>query len=159
MYKIIGSDGKQYGPLTVEQIKQWIAERRVERQTPVFVSGAADWTFLGLLPEFAGNFGPQTPPVITPSLSARTNGFATAGLVFGILSITCCCGFPFSLLGIIFSLIALSQISSHPGLYVGRAQAVAGLILSVASIGLGLLLGLWSLLVGHTNIVWNNGQF
>ena len=33
MYKIVGSDGKQYGPLSMERLNQWIVEaRRVERR-------------------------------------------------------------------------------------------------------------------------------
>ena len=56
IYKIIGEDGKEYGPATVGQIRQWIAEGRVERQTPIFVDGAKDWNFVGLLPEFTGCF-------------------------------------------------------------------------------------------------------
>jgi hypothetical protein len=159
MYKIVGSDGKQYGPLSAELLKQWIAERRVERQTPVFVDGATDWTFLGLLPEFASNFAPLTPPPFAPSNPVRTNGFATTGLVCGILSIACCCGFPFSLLGIIFSLVALSQINRNPGLYEGRAQAIAGLVLSIISLAGGLFLFCWSLLFGHLNVVSHTAQF
>jgi len=26
MYKIIGADGKQYGPISIEQMRQWIAD-------------------------------------------------------------------------------------------------------------------------------------
>lgn len=161
MYKIVGSDGKQYGPLSTEIVKQWIAERRVERQTPVFVDGATEWTFLGLLPEFAGNFAPQTPPPLAPTTPARTNGFATSGLVCGILSIVCCCccGIPFSLLGIVFSLMALSQINRNPALYEGRGQAITGLVLSIISMAGGLFSFLWSLLFGHTNIMLHSGQF
>lgn len=159
MYRIIGTDGKQYGPLSAEVLKQWIAERRVERQTPVLVDGAAGWTVLGLLPEFAGTFAPQTPPVMAPHPPVRTNGFATAGLICGILSIVCCCGCPFSVLGIVFSLIGLSQINRDPVHYEGRAQAIAGLILSVASVGLGIILFCWSLLTGHTDIQFNTRQF
>lgn len=161
MYKIVGSDGKQYGPLSTEVLKQWITERRVERRTPVFVDGATEWTFLGLLPEFAGHFAPQTPPPLAPSSVVRTNGFATTGLICGILSIVCCCccGIPFSLLGIVFSLIALSQISRNPALYEGRAQAITGLVLSIISMAGGVFSSIWSLLSGHTNIMLHTGQF
>ena len=31
MYKIIGQDGKEYGPITAEQLRQWISENRVEQ--------------------------------------------------------------------------------------------------------------------------------
>jgi hypothetical protein len=166
MYKIVGSDGKQYGSLTTEVVKQWIAERRVERRTPVFVDGASEWTFLGLLPEFAGHFAsqtppPQTPPPLTASSPARSSGFATTGLVCGLLSIVCCCccGIPFSLLGVVFSLMALSQINRNPDLYEGRAQAVTGLVLSIISMAGGLFSFVWSLLFGHTNIMLHTGQF
>jgi hypothetical protein len=48
IYKIIGEDGKEYGPVTGAQLRQWIAEGRVESRTPVFVTGAKDWNFVGL---------------------------------------------------------------------------------------------------------------
>src|SRR5271170_4467062 len=159
MYKIIGQDGKEYGPITAEQLRQWIAENRVERQTPVFADGAKNWTFIGLLPEFAAHFAGGTPPTITPlrpgastaGQMPKTNGFATAGLIFGILSVTfvCCCGgFPFNILGLIFSIIALVQISEHPELHEGRVLAIAGLILSAVSI----LIFLVELALGHAHI-------
>ncbi len=39
MYKIIGGDGKEYGPVTVEQIQQWIAQGRANGQTKVQKEG------------------------------------------------------------------------------------------------------------------------
>jgi hypothetical protein len=59
MYKILGSDGHEYGPLSTDKIKQWIAEERVEKKTPVLPDGATDWVFLSSLPEFAGAFASQ----------------------------------------------------------------------------------------------------
>jgi hypothetical protein len=56
MYKILGSDGSEYGPVSAEKIKQWIKENRVEQKTPVMPDGGKDWVFLGSLPEFAGHF-------------------------------------------------------------------------------------------------------
>ena len=56
MYKILGSDGNEYGPLSTEKIKQWISEERVEKKTPVLPDGAADWVFLSSLPEFSEAF-------------------------------------------------------------------------------------------------------
>src|SRR5277367_3144554 len=110
IYKIIGEDGKEYGPATGEQIRQWVAEGRVERRTPIFVDGAKDWNFVGLLPEFTNCFAaPGTPPAIAPVNHPRkTNGFATTGLICGILSMPfcwCCGGFPFNVLGLIFSIV------------------------------------------------------
>jgi hypothetical protein len=169
IYKIIGEDGQEYGPATGEQIRQWIAEGRVEHRTPVFVDGAKDWNFVGLLPEFAGCFAASgTPPTITPpppgisaaGRMAKTNAYAQAGMIFGILSLTCCCcGFPFGILGLIFSLIGLSQINANPQLHEGRGMAIAGLILSILSLLLGAGSMLFNLATSHPHIMWNVGRF
>jgi hypothetical protein len=161
-YKIVGDDGKQYGPVTGGQLRQWIAEGRAESRTPVLVEGAKGWTFVGLLPEFADCFTTTAaPPTIAPPVHARrTSGFATAGMVCGILSlpfVCCCAGFPFNLLGLVFSLIGFSQINRHPDLYEGRGQALAGLVLSILSFLAFLFYMLWSMATGNFHVSFNNG--
>ncbi len=159
-YKIVGVDGRQYGPVAAEQIRQWIAEGRVESRTPVFTDGAADWTFVGLLPEFAGLFPGSTPStIVPPGQPRRTNSLATAGLVCGILSWVCCCGFPFNLLGLVFSLIALSQINRHPEFNEGRGVAITGLILSIISLVFSLGMVLWSLVFNPPAFQWHFNTF
>lgn len=169
IYKIIGEDGKEYGPAAAEQIRQWVAEGRVEHRTPIFVDGAKDWNFVGLLPEFANCFATSSaPPPIAPPLRgsstagqmAKTNSYAQAGMIFGILSLTCCCcGFPFGILGLVFSLIGLSQINANPQLHEGRGMAIAGLILSILSLLLGAGSMFFNLLMHQPHVVWNVGQF
>ncbi len=71
MYRIIGKDGQQYGPVTGEQLRNWIAENRANAQTMVQADGAQDWKPLGSLPEFAAHLKPPpvsaaVPPTITP---------------------------------------------------------------------------------------------
>jgi len=158
-YRIIGADGKLYGPIGLEQIRQWLAEGRADNRTPVYVEGASDWTYLGLLPELAAQFAtPPAAPVAAPSgiSPARgTNGFATAGLVCGLLSwaaCCCCCGLPFNLLGLVFSLIALLQISSQPQPQEGRLFAIIGLVLSAANLFFGLAAMVWQLATGGAAI-------
>ena len=56
MYKVLGSDGNEYDSLSADKIKEWIRENRVEPKTPVMPEGAADWVFLGDLPEFKESF-------------------------------------------------------------------------------------------------------
>ena len=75
MYKIIGADGRTYGPATVEQLRQWIAEGRANAQTQTLADGETEWKALGALPEFAGHFAPLIPPVIGP----LRPGTSTAG--------------------------------------------------------------------------------
>jgi len=74
-YKILGSDGQEYGPVQLEQVKQWIADRRVERKTRVLAEGATDWTVLENVPEIAALFTPAAPPVLPDaSPPPKTNG-------------------------------------------------------------------------------------
>ena len=167
MYKIIGADGREYGPATAGQLRQWIAEGRANAQTPTLAPGAPEWKPLGVLPEFAGHFAPTIPPTIGPprpgtSMAGpipKTNSFATAGLIFGILSLTCCCGCPFNILGLVFSLIGLSQINRHPELYEGRGLAITGLILSAASLVLGFVLALLNFAFHPPNFGWHFKSF
>jgi len=167
MYKIIGADGKIYGPATAEQLRQWLAEGRANAQTQTLADGSPEWKPLGALPEFAGHFAPPTPPVIKPlppgTLATgqlpKTNSFATTGLIFGILSLTCCCGFPFNILGLVFSLVGLSQINRHPERYEGRGLAIAGVILSAASFILSSGLLLLNLVLSPPSIMWHFRRF
>jgi hypothetical protein len=76
------------------------------------------------------------------------------------LSVTCCCcGFPFGILGLIFSLIGLSQINANPQLHEGRSMAVAGLILSVLSLLLGAGSVFFNLATSPPHVMWNFGRF
>lgn len=151
MYKIIGVDGKEYGPVDAEGLRRWIAEGRANAQTRVRLEGAAEWRFLRELPEFAAALPGGAAPGLAPGpigapLGAqlpRTNSLAVAGLLLGIASVTfaaCCCGgFPFNLAGLICSGMALSQINKDPLNQQGKGLAVAGLVLSLLSVVVWLL--------------------
>jgi hypothetical protein len=163
VYKIVGADGRIYGPASADQLRQWLAEGRANAQTQTLAEGAPEWKPLGTLPEFAGHFAPLTPPVIKPlppgtsmpGQLPRTNSYATAGLIFGILSWACCCGFPFNVLGLVFSLVGLSQINRHPELHEGRGLAIAGVVLSAASLVLTFGVMLLNLAFNPPNIAWH----
>lgn len=157
MYRIIGADGKPYGPITAEQLKQWIIEGRANAQTQILAEGATEWKPLGTLPEFASHFAPPVPPVIGPpgvrptpaGQHPRTSPFAMAGMILGILSFVCCLKFVFGALGLTFSLIGLSQINRHPESYEGHGLAVAGLVLSIAGLLFGIVLVILAMTFGH----------
>ena len=157
MYKIIGNDGHTYGPATAAQIREWLAQKRVENRTPVLPEGASEWTYLGLLPEFTRECG-GTPPVIAPPKPARrSNGFATAGFVCGLISCVCCCGCPFNILGLIFSIVALVQIGNQTNKDEGWGLALAGLICSAISLLLACGFGLLQLAATPANLGWHLG--
>ena len=156
MYKIIGADGRQYGPVADEQLRQWISEGRANAQTQTLGEGATIWRPLGAVPEFSGYFVPPAPPTIRPpSYSVRkTNSFAMAGFIFGILAILCCCKLLFGTLGIVFSLIGLSQINQQPQFYEGRGIAIAGLVLSILSLLLAFIIVMLAMASGNFHY-WN----
>lgn len=67
-YKIIGGDGQQYGPVTADELRQWIAEGRLNAQSRAQVEGATEWRPMADFPEFAAALGPiATPPPIAAS--------------------------------------------------------------------------------------------
>jgi len=165
MYRIIGADRKEYGPITAEQLRQYIAEGRTDAQTQVLVEGHAEWTTLGQLPEFAADLSARvaaTPaPVPAPAplpfnVEPPAHPLAITGLILGILSfLGCCCceGFPFSIPGLIVSIIALVQIKKEPQRRSGKGLALAGLILSILGILMGLGLLIFSLSSNGTELL------
>src|SRR5579859_3275648 len=66
MYKIIGVDQKEYGPISVEQIRQWISEGRVNAQTQACLEGTQDWKPLGMFPEFGFTTSPLVGNLPSP---------------------------------------------------------------------------------------------
>lgn len=69
MFKIIGGDGRQYGPVTVEQVREWIATGRANAQTQIQREGETDWKPLSDFSEFADALAakpPAKPPAQLP---------------------------------------------------------------------------------------------
>lgn len=152
MYKILGADGRQYGPVDGSQLGRWIAEGRANAFTQTLAEGAAAWKPLGTLPEFASHFPMAAPPAMMPAAGyRRTSPSAVWGLVCGIFSFfgcfCCCLNIPLGVLGLVLSLIGLSQVHDFPETYDGRAVAIAGIVVSA----LGLLLGIALLMSSAAN--------
>ena len=126
-YKIIGADGKEYGPVTATQLQQWVTEGRVNPQTRVQPDGSTDWKPLVEYPEFQPAPATTAPPPLPPVVASKTVGLAITSLVLGILSITC-----FSILtgipAIICGILALNRINKSSGRLRGQGQAIGGLV-------------------------------
>jgi hypothetical protein len=56
-YIIIGGDGREYGPVSGEDLRKWIAEGRLNAQSQVKAEGDAAFRPLSAFPEFANAFG------------------------------------------------------------------------------------------------------
>ena len=73
MYKIIGADGKEYGPISADILTKWISEGRINGQTKVMAEGTTDWRALAEFPELVAALpvgAPPPGPVNVPGLVA-----------------------------------------------------------------------------------------
>ncbi|MDB6059783.1 MAG: hypothetical protein JWO95_3627 [Verrucomicrobiales bacterium] len=70
MYKILGSDNREYGPVSAQQIIEWVNQGRANANTKARAEGTETWLPLSSIPEFAALFttdAPNTAPgVSTP---------------------------------------------------------------------------------------------
>ena len=134
MYKIIGADGKEYGPITVEQLKQWLAEGRVNAQTQVLAEGAADWKPLSEFPELTTAAVPSpatTAPAFQPGgvlVTDQVNGPAIGLIVTAIL------GFMLQLLALVINVLGVSIGTMQSGRNEAWANLFSGTIGIVSSI-------------------------
>ncbi len=147
MYKVIGVDGKEYGPISLEQLKQWIAQGRVNAQTRIQESSSVEWKTAVEFPELAALVTPapvqsglaSTPvgglPLPVPAGSpAGKKGLAVTSLIFGILAIPTC--FLTGIPAIICGHVAHARARRAPAEYTGGGMALAGLILGYASLAI-----------------------
>ena len=68
MYRMVGADGRQYGPVTAPQLREWVAQGRANAQTLVQPEGSTEWRPLANFPEL-GAFAPPVPPPIAPTVA------------------------------------------------------------------------------------------
>ena len=68
-YFIIGGDGKEYGPVTDADVRQWIAEGRLNAESRAKAENDAEFRALAQFPEFAGALSPQAAPSTIESVS------------------------------------------------------------------------------------------
>jgi len=150
MYRIIGKDGQQYGPVSAEQVRAWMAENRANAQTLVQTEGSQDWKPLGSLPEFAGDLRPPvsgaSPPTITPPTSAATaspaNPRASNKIPAGI------CG------------ILLGSLGVHKFILGYTGSGLIMLLLTVLTCGIGsMVTGLIGLIEGIIYLCKSDEEF
>jgi len=66
-YNIIGGDGKEYGPISCDQVQTWIREGRANAQTMIHTDTNPKWLPLGQCPEFAAMLG--GPSMANPNIN------------------------------------------------------------------------------------------
>jgi len=153
MFKILGADGKEYGPISADGLRQWIAERRANAQTKVQPAGTTEWQLLGELSEFKDAFvsAASIPPPLRipaaspPALRKKFSGLAIAAFVVALLA-PCTAGLA-ALAGLPLGIAALIKVTRSRGELKGKGLAIAGICLSglflfMIPVMLGLLLPL-----------------
>jgi hypothetical protein len=142
MYKIIGADKKEYGPVSGDQLRQWIAEGRINAQTQILAEGATEWRPLSEIPELAASIPTAPPPGLAPAPMAdpaaqeKVNGPAVGLVILAIL------GFILQVLSLILNLVGASflpnrQMQGEPwaNMFSG-AGAVVGAVIGILMSGL-----------------------
>jgi hypothetical protein len=148
MYKIIGADQKEYGPVTADQLRQWLAEGRVNPQTQVLPEGATEWTTLGALPEFA-TASSAAPPTL-PSFPAPASAAAAlvAGPAIGLI-VTAILGALVQMVSLIRLLLVHNSMpvnSQMPGqAWVAMLSGPIGVVISIIAILMGVVILLGAL--------------
>ena len=89
MFTIIGSDGKEYGPISGDQLRQWIREGRAGGSTRVRRPGDDNWVSLNSMSEFADVFQapPLSPGTMPGALPPVVRTFGVLCLVFGVIGV------------------------------------------------------------------------
>ena len=69
MFTIIGGDGKEYGPVSAEQMRSWVGDGRANLDSKAKKTGDEQWRRLGDFPEFNPS-GTTQPPAENPAPAA-----------------------------------------------------------------------------------------
>jgi hypothetical protein len=121
-YTIIGGDGKQYGPITGDDLRKWISEGRLNAQSLAKADSDAEFRPLATFPELADVFGAGAqfsgaPPPLSPAgvggreaALQRVKVPAVALMVTAILNIILAV---WSLIQLIFSNPDVQQLNSE----------------------------------------------
>jgi hypothetical protein len=80
MFKIIGADQKEYGPIAAEQIRQWIIDGRLNALTQAKRDGG-EWQTLSAFEEFADLLRPAAAAGTTPPPGLAPAPMAMPGAV------------------------------------------------------------------------------
>jgi hypothetical protein len=163
-YTVMGGDGKQYGPVSAEQLRGWVTDGRIGGDTQIWRSDQASWVAAAALPEL-GIPGVATAtipspihvtvPVQDPELEQRVKSGASwfywiAGLSM-VNSVAALAGWS---IGFYFGLGITQWIDG----WIGRVQGggtIIALALDAAAAGLLVLFGVfankgqaWAFIVG-----------
>ena len=154
-YKIKGTDGGEYGPVSTEELQHWIAQNRCTRESLIEVDGSGEWVPLATLPEFQDAFA-APPPAPAPASAQGDSGISTVipyknvpaltAYYIGVFCIIC----PpiLSIPAIVLGVKGLRNVKENPEVK-GTAHAWIGILSGsfflILSIVVGVLIAIGSL--------------
>jgi hypothetical protein len=161
MYKIIGVDQQEYGPVTADEVRKWVAEGRANSQTLVQTEGGP-WRPLSSFPEFATgsspvslgppNLPPGAPPSFVPvsnnEAARAVNAPAICLIVTAILGmLNSAAGIVMNLAGITFSGFGMPKDPQFAEMerLVQLLGGTFGTVMGVVQLAIGVLV-LWGAL-------------
>jgi hypothetical protein len=105
MYKILGADQKEYGPVTADQLRQWIREGRANTQTLVQGPDSTEWKPLNSFSEFADALAPaaSSVPGAVPGYAGMGGVPHVPNYLWQSIVCTLCCCLPFGVAAIVFA--------------------------------------------------------
>jgi hypothetical protein len=145
MFTIKGQDQKEYGPVDAEQVRQWLAQGRVDARTLVRAEGSADWRALGSFPELAPVAAPPplNPPFPAAAAPQLDNPFATIvpyrnapallAYYLGVFSLIPCVGFFLGIAAVVLGIFGLKQADKHPEAK-GKVHAWIGIVVGTLAV-------------------------
>jgi GYF domain 2 len=169
-YTVLGADGKEYGPVTLNQLSAWVREGRVPGQQQVRRSDMQHWAAANAFAELRELFGPvalagaaAAPAAFAPAAPSPRSPIAAAHLRSGaswfywiaglslVNSISSFAGLGFRFL---FGL-GITRLLDEAGASMGTSGQMIALVLNLMAAALFVLFGffghkghLWAFLVG-----------
>ena len=123
-YKIIGSDSKEYSPVELEEIREWIREGRADSNTLVCEIGETQWVRLRDVSIFSGD--------LLKGRKDRSDRVIQINYLVPAILCTIFCCLPFGIAGILFAAQANSktQQGDYDGANIAASRAKQMCILS-----------------------------
>ena len=140
-YTIIGGDGDEYGPVSIEDVARWIRTDRANERTLVRSDESSQWHPLGQVPELAllltGALPPKPSKVKAIAIMTLTGGvwsvMVALGLGWGAAASMCiaCCLIPSTVYSFVSGIMMIVQgvllLGNHPRRHLQRTRWTASL--------------------------------
>ena len=141
-YTIIGGDGKEYGPVSAEDIKRWVSTEKANGRTLVRTSKDSQWQPLGQVPALSGilqdNMESTKPGKLTAIAVMTLVGGIIAvvlgvGEAIGVVASLCipCFLIPGSIVSFLSGIFMIIQggllLSENPATHIPRTRITATL--------------------------------